>query len=62
MTEALALARRWVVDYFNRQDSAAARAFCAPDYTLCIGDVVLAGRDDAWECWTKHYNDQLAHS
>ena len=48
MTEALALARRWVVDYFNRQDSPAARAFCAPDYTLCIGDVVLAGRDDAW--------------
>lgn len=48
MTVALALARRWVSDYFNRHDAAAARLFCAADYTLEIGDVVLAGRDEAW--------------
>ena len=48
MTRALALARRWVVDYFNRHDAAAAREFCAPGYALRIGDDVLAGRDEAW--------------
>lgn len=48
MTDALALTRRWVNDYFNRHDATAARAFCAPGYTLRIGDVVFAGRDDAW--------------
>jgi hypothetical protein len=48
MSGALALARAWVNDYFNRHDAAAARAICAPDYTLRIGDVVFAGRDDAW--------------
>ena len=48
MTRALALARRWVHDYFNRHDAEAARAFCAPGYALRIGDVVLAGRDEAW--------------
>jgi len=45
---ALALLRRWVVDYFNRHDDDAARAFVAPDYSLRIGDVVLAGRDRSW--------------
>jgi hypothetical protein len=48
VTEALALARRWVNDYFNRHDASAARMFCAPDYALDIGDVIFAGRDDAW--------------
>ncbi|MZR12182.1 hypothetical protein GQE99_04010 [Maritimibacter sp. DP07] len=48
MTTTLALLRRWVVDYFNRHDAAAAREFCAPDYALSIGDVVLAGRDAEW--------------
>lgn len=48
MSEALSLLRRWVQDYFNRHDAAAARDFCAPDYALRIGDVVLAGRDDVW--------------
>ncbi|MBR9852585.1 MAG: nuclear transport factor 2 family protein [Rhodobacteraceae bacterium] len=48
MTDTLALLRRWVVDYFNSHDSAAAQEFCAPDYALSIGDVVLAGRDDVW--------------
>ena len=43
---ALPLLRRWVNDYFNRHDDAAARAFIAPDYALHIGDVVFAGRDD----------------
>ena len=42
------LLRRWVVDYFNAHDANAARAFVAPDYTLRIGGVVLAGRDDQW--------------
>ena len=48
MSDALALTRRWVTDYFNRHDAAAARAFCAPEYVLSIGDLVLAGRDDGW--------------
>lgn len=48
MTMALALLRRWVVDYFNRHDSEAARSFCAPGYALSIGDVTLSGRDEAW--------------
>ena len=48
MTAALALARRWVNDYFNRHDADAARDFCSPDYVLEIGDVTLAGRDDTW--------------
>ena len=42
------LARRWVVDYFNRQDDEAAREFIAPGYTLRIGDHVFAGRDTQW--------------
>jgi long-chain acyl-CoA synthetase len=45
---ALSLARRWVNDYFNRHDAAAATDFIASDYTLEIGDVVFAGRDDSW--------------
>lgn len=48
MTTALALLRRWVVGYFNGHDKAVARAICAPDYALSIGNVVFAGRDDAW--------------
>lgn len=42
------LLRRWVVDYFNRHDPAAAREFVAPDYALRIGDHVFAGRDEQW--------------
>jgi hypothetical protein len=42
------LARRWVVDYFNSHDEAAAREFCAEDYTLHIGSTVFAGRDTQW--------------
>jgi hypothetical protein len=48
VTPALALLRRWVVDYFNRHDASAARAFIAPDYALRIGDIVFAGRDAQW--------------
>lgn len=48
MSVALALARAWVNDYFNRHDAEAARRFCAPGYCLRIGDVVLDGRDAAW--------------
>ena len=44
----VALARRWVVDYFNRHDPGAAREFTAPDYTLDIGQYRFAGRDDQW--------------
>ncbi|UWQ21794.1 nuclear transport factor 2 family protein [Jannaschia sp. W003] len=44
----LALVRRWVVGYFNGHDAAVARAICAPDYALRIGDVTFAGRDEAW--------------
>jgi hypothetical protein len=47
-SSALPLLRRWVVDYFNRHDDEAARAFIAPDYSLHIGDVIFAGRDDSW--------------
>lgn len=42
------LARRWVVDYFNAQNEAAAREFCDSDYTLHIGTTVFAGRDAQW--------------
>jgi len=48
MTETLALLRRWVVEYFNAHDADAARDFIAPNYALSIGDIVFAGRDDAW--------------
>ena len=48
MTVALSLLRRWVVEYFNGQNADAARWFVAPDYVLSIGDVVFAGRDEAW--------------
>ena len=44
----LSLARRWVNDYFNRHDAKAAAEFIAPGYTLEIGDVVFAGRDESW--------------
>lgn len=42
------LARRWVVDYFNRHDASAAREFATPDYTLHIGEYRFAGRDEQW--------------
>ncbi len=42
------LARRWVVDYFNRHDDRAAHAFATPDYTLHIGEYTFAGRDTQW--------------
>lgn len=48
MTLALSLLRRWVVEYFNGHNADAARQFIASDYALSIGDVVFAGRDDAW--------------
>lgn len=48
MTDTLSLLRCWVVGYFNGQDKAVAREICSPDYALSIGDVVFAGRDDAW--------------
>ncbi len=44
----LALMRRWVVDYFNRQDASACAQFIAPDYTLHIGETVFTGRDAQW--------------
>jgi len=44
----LRLMRRWVVDYFNTHNALAAREFITPDYTLHIGDVVFAGRDEQW--------------
>jgi hypothetical protein len=47
-TTPLQLMRRWVVDYFNAHNALAAREFITPDYTLNIGDVVFAGRDDEW--------------
>lgn len=46
--EPLALLRRWVVDYFNAHNPEAAREFISADYTLHIGDVVFAGRDQQW--------------
>ena len=48
MTDTLSLLRRWVVEYFNGHDAEVAREFVAPDYALSIGDIVFAGRDDAW--------------
>lgn len=48
MPTSVQLARRWVVDYFNRHDAAAAREFTTPDYTLHIGEYTFAGRDAQW--------------
>ena len=42
------LMRRWVVDYFNRQDPAACAEFIEPEYSLSIGDVLFKGRDQSW--------------
>jgi SnoaL-like domain len=47
-TPPVQLLRRWVVEYFNAHNAAAARDFIAPDYALHIGDVVFAGRDERW--------------
>ena len=44
----LALMRRWVVDYFNRQDASVCAQFIAPDYALRIGDTTFVGRDEEW--------------
>jgi len=44
----LKLMKRWVVNYFNQHNDAAAREFISPDYTLEIGDVVFQGRDTQW--------------
>lgn len=46
--DVLALARRWVVDYFNRQDAGICAQFIEPAYTLRIGETVFAGRDEQW--------------
>lgn len=46
--QAVQLARRWVLDYFNSQDEAAAREFIAPEYALEIGDYLFDGRDTQW--------------
>ena len=46
--DSVRLARRWVVDYFNAQDDAAAREICHSSYTLHIGSTVFAGRDAQW--------------
>lgn len=46
--DSVRLARRWVVDYFNAQDDAAAREICHSSYTLHIGSTVFAGRDTQW--------------
>ena len=43
-----ALARRWVVDYFNCHNSGVCSSFVQPSYTLHIGDYVFAGRDEQW--------------
>ena len=44
----LALARRWVVDYFNRHDASVCVQFITPDYALRIGETTFAGRDEQW--------------
>lgn len=44
----VALARRWVVDYFNAQSDEAAREFIWPEYALEIGDYIFSGRDTQW--------------
>jgi len=44
----VALARRWVVDYFNGQSDEAAREFIWPEYALEIGDYLFDGRDTQW--------------
>lgn len=46
--DSVRLARRWVVDYFNAQDEAAAHQICHASYTLHIGSTTFAGRDTQW--------------
>lgn len=44
----VALIRRYVVDYTNRQDTTLPAEIMEPDFTLRMGRHVLAGRDDAY--------------
>lgn len=42
------LMRRYVVDYTNRHDTAVCAEIMEPNYTLCMGPHVVAGRDGAY--------------
>lgn len=44
----VALMRRYVVDYTNRQDTAVCAEIMEPDYTLRMGPHEVAGRDEAY--------------
>jgi len=57
--DAVALARRWVVDYFNRHDASAAREFAAPTYALHIGEYTFEGRDEQWLPAVQKQMDQF---
>ena len=57
--DAVSLARRWVVDYFNRHDASAAREFATPTYALRIGEYTFAGRDEQWLPAVQKQMDQF---
>lgn len=54
-----ALARRWVVDYFNCHNGRVCTEFVRPDYALHIGDYVFAGRDTQWLPAVQKQMDQF---
>ena len=47
-TSVVQLARRWVVDYFNRQDPAAAREGNTPHPELKVGQFLFAHHFSGW--------------
>ena len=42
----IGLMRRWVIDFFNSHDAAAARGLLSPDYALRVGEATIEGRDE----------------
>ena len=42
----IGLMRRWVIDFFNSHDAAAARGLLSPDYALRVGEATIEGCDE----------------
>lgn len=49
MNDLVALMRRYVTEYVNRQDFSIIGEIMAPDYTLHMGESTLSGRDDNYK-------------
>jgi hypothetical protein len=48
MEPVVALMRRWVVDFFVSHDTDVCREIMEPEYTLRVGDYIIAGRDEQY--------------